>query len=727
MQKLDDALVRQIEHEEEIDLRQYWNVLRRRKWVILGLAVAVTTIAALVVFAIKPVYRATTTVMIESKEANVVSIQDVYGLDTRGQEYYQTQFEILKSRPLAEKVVTRLQLATTPEFAKDPAAKPFWSSWLSLPEKEEMFGPRDEQALVVNHYKDLLQVSPVPKTQLVKVSFESHDPEQASAIANAHAQAFIESHLEAKESMSRSASEWMSGRLDELRLKLTAAEGRLQAFKEREHLVDVEGIQGLPARELNELTTKLVDARRDLSQANNAYTQVNQVRGASLDDKLTIPAIKSDALVQQFRQAHAEADLKVAELSKRYGAQHPKMKAAVSERDAAERALAHQVDSVMEAIRNEHDVARGQAQAIAAAMDTAKSDVQLVGRKDSEYRALLREVETSRQLYDLFYTRISETNESGDLASANARVIEPASVPLQPVKPQKKMVIVLTFVLTLMLAVMLAFLLEMLDNTVKHATDVEQKLGVQLLGLLPLLRKKRKAHESIGLEFTHIDTPAFGEAIRTVRTGVTLSSLDKAQKLIMVTSSVSGEGKTSVSCNLALAFAQVERVLLIDADMRRPSVAKEFGLDRSQSGLSDLCAGTVNATECIVRNNEYKLDILTAGMVPPNPQELLGSRRLQSVLANLKENYDRVIIDCPPVLPVSDALLLANLVDMLVYVVKADATSVTQIKSGIQQIKRTPVSIAGVVLNQVDTVKLSAYGEYGGGYYYGGYAADKAA
>lgn len=734
MLKLDDEIARQLLRDGEIDLGQYWNVVWRRKWSILALAVVAVLFALLVVSRMQPVYRAGATVMIESANSNVVAIQDVYGIDTRAEEYYQTQFEILKSRPLAEKVVKRLDLVSHPEF--QPAEGLRARLLALLPESDQpwltpvrnwLAGDREpadaaeRQRRVVERYREMLEATAVSKTQLVRVTFNSADPALAAEVANEHARAFIESYLDAKEQMTRTASEWMNVRLDELRSRLVAAEEKLQTFREEEQLIDLDGIRALPALELNETTQKLVDARRDLSEAESAYRQMASLGNAPLDRLLAIPSIKQDPLVQQFRQARASAELRVAELSKRYGPQHPKMIAATSEKDSAERALAHQVESVKEAIRNQYEVSRSKASALDAAMATAKSGVQLVGRKESRYRELSREAETSRQLYDLFYQRASETQETVDLVTANARVIEPAVIPLLPSAPDRKLIVAIALVLALVAGVVLAFLREMLDNTVRHRGDVEQKIGQSLLGLVPLLGRSRRDGP---IRFGQGDQ-GFEEAIRTVRTGISLSRLDNPHKLILVTSAVADEGKTTIAVNLALAFAQLGRVLLIDADLRRPSLAAELDIGRQRPGLAELCAGRASGSECITRLEEQNLDVLTAGRATVNALELLESKRFKSILGKLASVYDRIIIDCPPVLPVSDTQVLANQCDAMVFVIRADSTPVLQVNRALQQLRRSSAALTGVVLNRVDVDKLASYGEYGGGdYYYGSYAAN---
>ena len=241
MQPLGDRIVQQMIREQQIDLRRYGNVLARRKWLILGVAAIATLVLAAAALLLAPVYRASATLMIEAQEASVISIQNVYGIETRGQEYYQTQFEILKSRPLAEAVAKKLALSTQSEFNPQPLLPNFWSQW--LPAAESTAPPPDKQSITVDRYLQHLLIQPKPKTQLVTVSFDAHDPALAMQIANAHAQAFIENHMEAKETMTRTAADWMSGRLQDLRQKLAASEQNLQSFKEREQLVDIDGMK----------------------------------------------------------------------------------------------------------------------------------------------------------------------------------------------------------------------------------------------------------------------------------------------------------------------------------------------------------------------------------------------------------------------------------------------------------------------------------------------------
>jgi capsular exopolysaccharide synthesis family protein len=721
MQALDGRIPRSLIREEQFNLQQYLGIVNRHKFWILLVTLLATALAAAAVLAMQPIYRATATVLVESKVANVVSIQNVYGMDTESQAYFDTQFEIIKSRRLAQQVVADLGLGAPPgERAPGllerwaPSLAPHWPASDAAVE-----APGADAA--VNAYLASLTVTPVPKTQLVRVSFDTTDPELAARVANRHADAFIRSNLEAQDAVSGRATEWMRERLEELRANLDESERRLQQFKEQEQLVDIAGIQTLSTQALEEMSTNLASLRRDLSASRNTYQQVERARGKGLDALLSVPVIKSDPLVQQFKQSRAVAQMKVAELARRYGPQHPKMVAAGSELEAAERALTLHVENVVAAVRNEYEVSEAQVGTVATAVEGARSDVHSVGRKESQFRILQREADTNRELYDLFYNRIRETAETTDLASPVARVIDPAVAAAEPIRPRKGLAVSMAFTVALVGSLLCAFLYELVSGKIKHPGEVEQKLGLPLLGYLPVVRRARRRRLPVARRFAETRSDRrereFAEMVRSIRTGLVLGGLNERRRVIMVTSTLSGEGKTTVAGNLALALAQMERVLLVDADLRRPTIAREFGLDPAAPGLAELLAGERHVGECIASCDDG-LDLLPAGRVPAQPLELLGSPAFGALLDELIVRYDRILLDCPPLLPVSDPLLLAQRADALIYVIKANATGAGRIRTALKLLQRTPLPVTGVVLNQLDVKRAAQYGDYGSvGYY----------
>ena len=712
----------EVEHWEtggdDIDLRHSWNIINSRKWSIIGLALAAGLLTTLVVFAMTPIYRASATLLIESQAANVVSIQEVYGLDSGNEDYLATQIAIMGGRPIAEAVVDGLGLVEQPEFRPEqqPRLIDFdWRSWLPFKmQKGAGPSPQNERERAVDAYLRKLSIEPVHNTQLVRVQFDSADPNLAARIADAHAKAYIDSMLDARADATKSAAEWLAARVDSLRKDLQASEASLQAYREQEQIVDVSGLKALPAAEISNLSSRLLEARQELASAQIAYQQVTPAAGQA-EDLLGVPALLADEGMRKARETQASAQQAVAELEKRYGPSNPKMIAAQSELAQATGNLNNQAQNVIESIRKRYEAAKSAEAAIEAALNRAGQQYQQLGRKESKLETLQRAVDTNRQLYELFFKRLSETSATGDLATARANIVAPAVVPRVPVKPDKRLIVSAAVLLTLLCGVGVAFLLASLDNTVKSSRDVEEKLKRPLLGLVPLLKGNAlRAASTIGKhgETREID-PRFAEVMRTIRTAISLDNLDRPHKIILITSTVGGEGKSIVAVNLAVAFAHGETTLLMDADMRRPSIGKMLGLPRDVPGLSELLTNNARLAECVIDTSVKNLDVISTGFIPPDPLHLMSSSRMPSALKVLAHNYSRIVIDCPPILPVSDAALISKHADCVLYVVKSDATAVPQIRNGLGLLERVNAPIMGIVLTQYDVRKAEKYGDHG--------------
>lgn len=729
--------------DDEIDLLQLWHSIWQRKGSIVTLVLVVAMLSTLVVLSITPIYRAAATLLIEQKAAKVVSIEQVYGLDGSGNEYLQTQFELLRSRSLAERVVRELNLTTHPEF--DPRQQPaplidFNALIASLPldqlaqlnpftrpaDLEPSIEPGEAQIFdqVTRALMARITVEPQAKTQMVRIEVDMADAALAARAANALAQGFIESQLEASMDMSMTATNWMNSRLGELRTKLKQAEDRLQAFREQENLIDVQGVATVTANELSLTGDRMIDARRQRAEAESQYRQVQSMRNGGWEKLATVSAVLGHPLIQQFKAEEARARSKVDELSKRYGARHPTMEAARTELKAATASLRGQVEQIVAGIERNYQLAVANESSLRASFDANKAQIQDISRKEFQVRELQREVETNRTLYDTFMSRLKETAATSDLDSANARIVDLATVPGAPLTPQKGLIVGVAALLALLAGMGLALLLDALDNTFKSTDDVEAKLNLPVLGVLPQIRGKAVRADLARLFHTNIDK-SFAEAVRTIRTGLVLSSMGAAQKCILITSSVPGEGKSTVAANLAFALAQMgDKVLLLDADMRRPTLGKSFGLPVGTPGLANLVAGTARLEDCL--RHVDGIDLIGAGLVPPDPLELLSSPRFDQVLQALAEHYSRIVIDSPPTQAVSDAIVLGTKVDALLYVVRADATPTQLVAKGVGQLLQNNAPLTGVVLNQVDVRKAQKYGYGYGGYYdYYGYSTQK--
>jgi succinoglycan biosynthesis transport protein ExoP len=701
------------------NLQDYLRVLYRHKWGVIGLAVLGAAASALHAWSQVPIYRATSTVLIERQAARFVSIDPVYqtsqGFDFG--EYYQTQYEILRSRPIAERVVRRLGVEA---FARPPAEPGFsLSRWLpggDAPAAEPSELERFEGA--VGLVQGSLSVQPIRNSQLVRINFEGPDAELITKLANTLPQAYIEETLEGRLQMTQTATSWLNERLGGLREKLEQSERALQEFKDRERLIDVKGVDTLVSQQLGLATERLAQARRERSDRESLYRQVQQARssGTSLDG---VPGLMAYPLVGELKAALVEAERSLRELSQRYGPRHPRMVEAQSALETARGALTRQLETVAAGVEKDYESAVQRENLIAGELGAAKGEVREVDRKQYELQRLQREVDANRELYDQFQQRFKETTAAGGVQNANARLIESAAVPGGPVAPDKRRAVITGLLLGLLLGIALAFLLDHLDNTLKGVDDVEQRLGVHVLGQLPRLETQGDGDRSPLRQFGENPKSTFSEAVRTVRTSVLLSAIDEPHKRLLVTSSVPGEGKTTLSVNLAQALGQMRKVLLIDADMRRPAVHRGLtDLDETR-GLSHLVAGTATIGQCVQRLGTTNVWVLPAGPVPPNPQELLSSRRFEETLEQLSSVYDHVVIDCAPACAVSDALVLSRLVHAVVYVVRSDSTPWQLADQGVRRLRRVNAPIIGAVVNHV-VPRKGKYGYGYGKYYYGG-------
>ena len=715
----------QLSEESKLELLEYWRSINRHRMAILALGLAVALVAAVVAFALRPVYRSTATVLVESGKPKIVSIEEVYGAigGGQGREHFQTQVELLKSREVAMRTVLATKLWNEPEF--DPRQNETGLGTrlkrLITFERADDRDWSDEKVLAeatITAFREALTVEPVRLSQLVKVSFESGNPRLAAQVANSTATAYIAGDREARRELTRNVNSDLVERAEELRTKLDESEAALQKYRDEKGIVNLNGsAQASVALQVTEFTQRLAEARVHRTQLESAHLQIKAVRNA---DYSSVPAVVANGSVSEARSKVAEAQSKVHELSMQFGANHPKMIDARAVLSEARWNLQRQVQSVIAGLKNEYEAALDTERSLEKALRSASGSIRDVNREEFQLGVLEREVQANKQLYEVFMGRAKETDAGSDLQAPVARIADSATPSKTPVKPKKAQIILISLVLGLLAGALGALLLDRLDTTLKGTDDAEQHLHQPVLTALPLLPDR----EQTNLARLFIDDPQsiHSEAVRTARTGVLLSNLDLAHKVLLVTSSVPGEGKTTVSTNLALAHAQTKRTILLDADMRRPQVGQRMGLPPNAKGLSNLVADTATVDECLHRIPGSTLLLMPAGNVPPNPLELLLSQRFRDVLKSLADMADIVVIDSPPVELVSDALVLAPLTTGAIYVVKAMDTPYPLARKGINRLVRGGARVLGVVLNQLDFQKAHQYyGEVTAQYGYGQY------
>ena len=727
-----------LREEETIDLTQYWQTIKGYLWRVFSLAALVSILVALIVLSLTSQYTATATILIEADQAKVLSIEEVYGLDSSSDEYFQTQYEILKSRQIAVEVVNKLKLHQHPTF--DPEYKNKQPGFIRksintikhallealpfLPQQEvetltqaQLLAAKKRFA--VYKFMEALTVQPVANTQLVKLSYEHENAQLAAVIANTVGEVYIDNYLQAKLDMTAKATTWLNTSLQGLRSKLDTTEKRLSDFYEREQLVNIKGIVGLASDELQQLSELLLEAQGNFKRNAAIYQQVNTAN-VDIATLASLPEVLNHPSIQDVKRAELAAQSRVSELSKVYGLKHPKMISANAELDSIGSSLSNQIRVLVKSINTEYANALTKVKELKLNVENAKQEYRKLTKLDNERKTLQREVDINQQLYNTFFTRLKETAELGGFESANARILDEALPPKFPSKPKKILIVAVSFVLSFGLGVFLVLVLDGLNRGIRSVDDVEKKLGQRMLGIIPW--QAHNKHQNLSLRlFFDAKQHMFGEAVRTLRTSLQLLNLDKPAKTILVTSSVPKEGKSTVSINLAFAMGQLNKVLLIDTDLRRPTLAKQFSLPGFQPGLANLLTGTHTIEECIVRDEQSGIDLICAGTLPHNPQELLASDTFVKLIEGLKDKYEHIIMDSAPTQAVSDPVIVSKVCDSVVYVVKSDSTSDKMIINGLSRFMQIGHRVDGVVLNQIDLKKAKKTGEYTGYYDQYGY------
>jgi succinoglycan biosynthesis transport protein ExoP len=710
-----------VSQEQKLELLEYWRSITKRKWAIMGLAAMVALLAAVVAFALTPVYRSVATVLIEAGKVKVLSIEDVY-TNSQQREHYQTQVEILKSREVAERTVRELKLWDNPAFDPrkvQPSLRVRLMAAVGMGKIKTEWTQEELEKSVITQVMSGLTVEPVRLSQLVKVSFEAEDPVLASTIANAVATEYIDADRDSRFKLSQQVSGFLQERLAALREKLSVSEQALQNYREQKGIVNIGGsAQAVAGRQVGDTAERLVQAKSRRLELESAFQQSKVANPAEYAE---IPVVMRDPTVADTLRQFNTAKRNLLTLQETLGSQHFKVVQAQGEVNELQKALIAQSASVVASLRREYEASRSTETALERSLGSAQGSVQTVNREEFQLAVLEREAQSNRGLYEMFMSRAKETNLASDVQSAVARVIDRAVPPSIPVRPAKVQIVVVAAVLALFLGAMASLLMDRLDNTLKGGDDAELRLRLPVLTALPLIANTDRPHMSrLFLDEGHSH---YAEGIRTARTGVLLSNLDTAHKILLITSTLPGEGKTTVAVNLALAHAQTKRTLLIDADMRRSQAGRALGLTGGQKGLTNLVAGNASAAECIYPVKDSKLLVLPVGDMPPNPLELLLSQRFKEALKLLSEEFEMIVIDSPPVELVSEALVLAPMATSVAFVVKAMSTPAPLARKSIARIQRAGGNILGVVVNQLDFKHAQRYyGEYGGSSYnYGGY------
>jgi polysaccharide biosynthesis transport protein len=740
-----DTVVPAVVEDREIDLRSILGMLRRRKSVIFGTVAAVLLVTLLVLIQLTPRYTSSAELMLNTRQQNVVDIETVVsGLDVDPGSFQtgvQSEINIITSRSLARRVVEKLGLMQDPEFnsslrqasALDYINPLYWAEsgarWamaaLGLgadeePANQEPPTAEEEEnaamSAVISSFLGHLNVSNDRRSYSIFVNFTSEDPEKAAVIANAVADQYLVDQLEAKFEATRRATAWLNERLADLREKVKESETALQEYREQANLIDNQG-QTVSAQQLSELNSQLILARTERAQAEARLRRVRElVKTGGVESS---PDVLASPLIQRLREQESDLQRQQAELSGRYGERHPTMINLKAEIRDLRSKIDAEVNKIVLSLANEVEVARARESTLASNLASIQDNVGELNRASVRLNELQREADANRALFETFLARFKETSNQDQIIQPDARIISGAETPLSPSFPRKKVILALALGISLFLGVFLALLIERLDNGFRSPEQVERLTGVPGLGMIPAVRASRKSPPQDYL--LQKPTSAYAEAIQSVRTALHFSNVDHPPKVILVTSALPEEGKTTFAVSLArLAARSGLKVVLVDADMRRPKVARLLGLE-SDAGLRELLAGDALIPGVLHKDEPSGMHIIPSQPDTPGPQDLLGSRRMRDLVRQMSSLYDLVVIDSPPIMAVSDAIVLSGLADATLMMVRWETTPREVTISAVRQLRQSGGRIAGAVLTRVNMRKHARFSYGDSGYYYDKY------
>jgi capsular exopolysaccharide synthesis family protein len=698
--------------QEERHLLDYFDAVLRRKAIVLAVFLAVTAYFAVRSFMTQSVYQASAQILIDRDKQNVLTFKEVTEVDAARDDYYQTQYKLLQSRSLARRVVEGLNLLQDPEFGGPRSAEAI---------KAALAAPPGESPVLEGAIDNLLgrlSVQPVKNSRLVAISVETLRPELAAQLANELTRRYIEQTLEFRYQTSSEAGKWLGTQLEEQQAKVAAAEQELQKVKEREGILNIEERRALLDQKLKDLGSNLT-ALKTVRLEKEALWR--QMKNAPTPEEL--PAVMSSPVVQQLRVDLAGLERQQSQLLERYLDQHPEVVKVRSQIADTRKRLAAEAQRLIRGAENDYKSAAAQEASIAGALEQAKAEALDLSSRAVEYDNRKREVDASREVLNSLMARLKQTDVATELKASNIRVVDPAVVPRAPVRPNRRRDISFGVLMGLLVSIGLAFFLEYLDNTVKSPEDVREHLGVPLLGVIGEMETKNPGPVLLGAR----PVGSFAEGYRVLRTALDYSWSEKGARVIVVTSTSPGEGKTLTSINLALTLASADgKVLLIDGDLRKPQIHTVLKLQK-RPGLSDVLVGQAKVADAVQPVPQTHLSLLSAGTYVPSPADLMTTQVLDGLVQGLRNVYNWIVIDTPPVAAVADALILARATDGVVVVVGAEMVPRGAVRHTLERVNEAGARILGVVLNRAQTRRRSYYGRYYGhyyGHYYGRYPQD---
>lgn len=716
----------------EPHLYDYLLILRKHQWLILSFMLAVTTIVTIYTFRMRPVYVAAARIQVDPENENILPFRstDSYSYIMDQESYIETQAKILTSETLALQTVRSAGLAGNSEFfpggrASDAVASGSLANQKRPPELSEFLGS--------------LGVKRVPNSLLLDVTFESTSPQLAARILNAHLENFIEHNFRSRYEATTQASTWLADQLNELKIKVEKSEEARIAYERQNSIWALDDKQNITTQRLGDINKDLTEAQSDRMRKEALY----QFAASGKFD--VIPEVQDKSVLQDLMKNRAAVHTEYAAALNQYGPNFPRVQRLLAQLKEYDQLIEAERKNVVERVENSYRAARQRELLLIKALDAQKAETNQMAERLVQYNILKREAEANKQLYDGLLTKLKEAGISAGLHSSNIRVVDPAMIPSTPVRPAKTRNVLMAFLIGLVGGIGLALLREYMDNTVKTPEDIEHLVRLPSLAVVPAfegslangrgLRFRKdsnpNAHKPhIELVSHHLPKSQTSEAFRSLRTALLLSQAEHPPQVILITSALPREGKTTAAANLAVTLAQLgDKTILVDADLRKPGVGRVLDLlEGKYAGLSSYLAGVSSLDLVSVQHPAVEnLSAIPTGPLPPNPADLLASPRMALAIAELRKKYKFIVIDTPPVMAVTDAVILSVLVDGLVLVVRSGETPKEAFSRSHDLLTSVKSRILGVVLNAVDSSAPDYYYSYRYYPYSDGYELDSQA
>lgn len=712
-------------------------VLYRYRRISLAVFVLATATMMIQGFTNTPIYQAKA--QLEIQDERSTAIPGLGNTETQFYEdpepYYNTQYKILKGRDLTRRVIKKIHLESVPEFNGTAAKAPTPLTMISdlknrvralvvTPPKVEQEAPKvdetpDESALV-SAFIGRVDVQPIRGSRLVDVYFTSADAKFAALATNALVDEYVDQNLQLKLQTTQNMLDWLHKQLETQQQKVQDSERQLAEYRDKQNAMSLDDKNNIVTSRLNHLNDELIKAKTDRIQKESRYNQVKSMPASTSPE--SIPAIAQNPQVQALKGRLADLTAQKTKLSERYDFKHPAIQSVNSQIAEAQQQIQAETAKALQSIRNEYETAVLTESTLARNLEAAKADATDLNRKSVDYNVMERESKSNRTVYEALLQKENELRVASNSHANNVRVIDHAEVPRSAMTPTGRRTWLMSFAVGFLLAIAVAFGLDYMNDTIKTPEDVARRLKLPFLGLIPSVRGDK--HPVLASSHVPHD---FGEAFRSLRTALMSRYPGEGTKIMAVTSAQPLEGKTTTAANIAMALAYGgARVLLVDADMRRPGLHRPLRLT-NERGLSQVLIGQARVRDVIQRTVDPNLLAITAGRTPPNPSELLASERMRTLLTNLSHGpFDWIIIDTPPVLAVTDAVILAPAVSGVTFVVGAEMTRRRLAERALETIMQTHPRLAAVVLNKVDFARNKYYYSRYYGHQYKNYYAQAA-